>query len=82
MRERVQEEEMAYPFFIIERQLRTSLCIQSSLMQSYPLKKTSLITTDRRGTTIKKVDLNFHGIHQALSQATKPIDYYLHKKIQ
>ncbi|PVU93759.1 hypothetical protein BB561_003059 [Smittium simulii] len=60
-----------------ERKNAIYSCIRSSFMNYLPPP-----LNDSASTAVRKADSTLHGIQVALAQATRPVDYYVHRIIQ
>ncbi|OLY78619.1 hypothetical protein AYI68_g7326 [Smittium mucronatum] len=65
----------------------TELSIYKKLSGAFPSIKDSMSyvpqpLNDSASTAVKKLDTKLHAIQNTLSQTTRPIDYYVHRKIQ
>ncbi|OMJ28054.1 hypothetical protein AYI69_g2484 [Smittium culicis] len=73
----IEEDFFSTPLTEDERKDAIYSCPKSSSMnyQPPPLK-------DSSSAAVKKADTTLHGIQVALAQSTRPIDYYVHRRIQ
>ncbi|OMJ28822.1 hypothetical protein AYI69_g1690 [Smittium culicis] len=72
-----EEDFFRTPLTEEERKEAIQSCTRSSLMNYQPPP-----LNDLTSTAVKKADACLHGIQIELAQATRPIDYYVHRRIQ
>ncbi|OMJ28196.1 hypothetical protein AYI69_g2339 [Smittium culicis] len=72
----IEEDFLRSPLTEEERKIAINSCPKTSSMNCYPppLK-------DSASSAVKKADSVLYGIQLALAQATRPIDYYVHRRI-
>ncbi|OMJ30032.1 hypothetical protein AYI69_g436 [Smittium culicis] len=73
----IEEDFFRTPLTEEERKEAIHSCTRSSSMNYQPPP-----LNDSASTAVKKADACLHGIQVALAQATRPIDYYVHRRIQ
>ncbi|OMJ13724.1 hypothetical protein AYI69_g8871, partial [Smittium culicis] len=73
----IEEDFFRIPLTEDERKDAIYSCPRSSSMNYQPLP-----LNDSTSAAVKKADATLHGIQAALVQATRPIDYYVHRRIQ
>ncbi|OMJ19138.1 hypothetical protein AYI70_g4922 [Smittium culicis] len=73
----IEEDFFRSPLTEEERKIAVHSCPRTSSMNYTPPP-----LNDTASSTVKKTDSTLYGIQLALAQATRPIDYYFHRRIQ